>query len=1135
MDKLLFNGGLNFDDSDRLIPAGDYRWALNCHIGVSESENTGTVTNVKGNTLITFALPGGQNTCIGTFEDKKDNTVIYFVYNANSDHQILRYTPVTNTITSIIKNSLLNFDPSYLITGIAFVEGTLLFWCDGNEEAGFIDIDGLANGNYPSTLTAQHIRAIPYAPNFPPGVQYTSHPTRTVNNLRNSLFQFKYQYVYKDNRPSAWSPISKLPLPTTELVFGNSLPSQIDNCIKITLNTGDFLVKQIKIAARIGNIGDFFLIETLDKFSSTQQLIVDDIDKDVDFFNDGLYPSIEINESNKLFDFFPLAPKALSPIDGNRMTYGNGVSGFDPVELDITINPIIHPLSDLNTTVNPGISLSSGLSLLNINAPLGSNPTLGDVYTFSFRLRILVVFPPPFNITKMWETKQYQYVDAMIYGDNFLTILNRIKSQIENDITLTTPMFVNVVDTTDSFTTANPIVVIVGAFGWGYDLNINTVPVSFISGSLSGTPTPIFISSSLITNTSKSVRKCFKSGATHEFGIIYYDGPNRSGTVNISPQSKIYVPFQSERIVQDGWVDMRIFIGHQPPIWATHYQLAYTKNQNISNSLVTPESVTIVGNKATMVLTNLGLFQTDTPGTRLSYDWAKGDRIRFILNRTTSPETFLTTYVDLEIMSFDSGTNTITFQVDSNITNGTQYLVELYTPQKIITSKLYYEIGECYEIGDAGLSTRYHKGNVQNQIINPNQEAEIVLTNQGDVYFRSRLFTATSLYLEDPNYSDLFISNYCNIGRPNVYDSNAMQQRRPATVWYSQPFIPDTNINGFGSFFDTNFEEYNKIFDSIQLMYQQESSLLIFQELKVGKILINQRRFSDTQGQSVVSASLDVLATPADYYAGEYGIGVHPESFAVYGNRKYFCDYQRGVVLRLSQDGITPISEYNLHSYFTQRFKDIMAYGWRTVANGVYDVKYGRYILSLEKKVITPPKAGSNSSPAITYERETIAFDEASNRWKMFFSFQPEYMCGSNLDVILFKDGELYLNDSNDNRGEFFGVSYPMELTFVHNEAPANMKVYNAIQTDSNEPFSMELTNQFGQRTSLLESDFENIEKVFWAALWKDENTPVTNPLFEGDDIRCHTATIKLTNNLSTFVKLFAVGVKTQSSELTNK
>jgi len=51
-------------------------------------------------------------------------------------------------------------------------------------------------------------------------------------------------------------------------------------------------------------------------------------------------------------------------------------------------------------------------------------------------------------------------------------------------------------------------------------------------------------------------------------------------------------------------------------------------------------------------------------------------------------------------------------------------------------------------------------------------------------------------------------------------------------------------------------------------------------------------------------------------YLGEYGISKNPESFATYGFQKYFADANRGIIGRLSRDGITEISNYGMKDYF---------------------------------------------------------------------------------------------------------------------------------------------------------------------------------------------------------------------------
>lgn len=101
-------GGLNMDDSDFAInsaPNGqkqtrqDYRNARNFRSAVNQANRGRALTNVLSNLKINTyilpysggAFPAGQNRCIGATEETRGNTIIFFVWNSNGKHQILRY------------------------------------------------------------------------------------------------------------------------------------------------------------------------------------------------------------------------------------------------------------------------------------------------------------------------------------------------------------------------------------------------------------------------------------------------------------------------------------------------------------------------------------------------------------------------------------------------------------------------------------------------------------------------------------------------------------------------------------------------------------------------------------------------------------------------------------------------------------------------------------------------------------------------------------------------------------------------------------------------------------------------------------------------------------------------------------
>jgi len=132
--KYVAQGGLNYDDNLQVFPQEDYRYALNCIS--NEGGEFGVITNIKGNQLVTVTLPAGRNVVIGGCQDDEIQAYIYFLYNSNDDHCILRYKSVPNTVQFIMwSEGVLNFrnDVRWKIVNPVVVgdgEDKMLFWTD---------------------------------------------------------------------------------------------------------------------------------------------------------------------------------------------------------------------------------------------------------------------------------------------------------------------------------------------------------------------------------------------------------------------------------------------------------------------------------------------------------------------------------------------------------------------------------------------------------------------------------------------------------------------------------------------------------------------------------------------------------------------------------------------------------------------------------------------------------------------------------------------------------------------------------------------------------------------------------------------------------------------------------------------
>jgi hypothetical protein len=83
---------------------------------------------MKGNTIVSNPnLPIGTNTVIGTYRDRVNNSVIYFVHNSGNNHSIFRYFYETGNILLVLQGAFLKFNTNFRITGIALFDKILCF------------------------------------------------------------------------------------------------------------------------------------------------------------------------------------------------------------------------------------------------------------------------------------------------------------------------------------------------------------------------------------------------------------------------------------------------------------------------------------------------------------------------------------------------------------------------------------------------------------------------------------------------------------------------------------------------------------------------------------------------------------------------------------------------------------------------------------------------------------------------------------------------------------------------------------------------------------------------------------------------------------------------------------------------
>ena len=246
-------------------------------------------------------------------------------------------------------------------------------------------------------------------------------------------------------------------------------------------------------------------------------------------------------------------------------------------------------------------------------------------------------------------------------------------------------------------------------------------------------------------------------------------------------------------------------------------------------------------------------------------------------------------------------------------------------------------------------------------------------------------------------------------------------------------------------------------YGSIQKLFARNSDLIALCEDKIVQIFADKDVLFNADGNPQLLASNKVLGQSRPF-VGEYGISKNPESFASSSYRAYFTDKQRGAVLRLSMDGLTPISDAGMHDWFADKMKGSY-YDGKII--GSYDSNKDDYNLTFDAGAsVDPTTAGYNFNNASggtdadfksTSTDVTVTYKENVKGWVSFKSFVPE----SGLSVVdtyfTFRDGKAYSHD-NETRNTFYGTAAINRndsfITAIFNESPTTIKHFNTLNYD---------------------------------------------------------------------------------------
>lgn len=290
--------------------------------------------------------------------------------------------------------------------------------------------------------------------------------------------------------------------------------------------------------------------------------------------------------------------------------------------------------------------------------------------------------------------------------------------------------------------------------------------------------------------------------------------------------------------------------------------------------------------------------------------------------------------------------------------------------------------------------------------------------------------------------------------RAYLVKENFAEERRFNTLIHSSGlFNSRTNINYINQFNESEGGltiSLDPQDGSIQKLFADDTQVVVFQEDKISRSPIDKDFIFSAEGGAIpVTTSTKFLGTIAPY-AGEFGISKDAKSFAYYGYAKYFTDKNRGSVMRLSQNGLVEISRNGMSDFFRDALKK------STDIIGSYDEYQGLYHLTIIGEGFSGFKDTNVATASDNYF--TISFDESSQGWTSFKSFEQEGGISLNNIYYTFKNGKLWKhNEDTVDRNTFYGGSANESyIEPILNDNPSTVKTFNNISYEGTDGWELD-------------------------------------------------------------------------------
>lgn len=1147
-------GGMDQDTSEysplEEFSKGSYRYALNLRIGNTSKNQTDSGENLPSSLLVNTYLTwngsawvsgspqSGTNVAVNHYEDRANGCVYWTVRNSNGHHAILKYVKSERNIYELLQWDGLNFVYTNFVS-MTMINKYLLL-TDGNPKGDFgvfgnppRCIDTTTIFQLKSTLGASfseyHLSLAKWAPLLPPNITTSASGTGS-NFIKKGIFQFAYRYIFVGGFRSTWSPpsvfvtnegicllntgnvYSPTPWNHTPYKFQINAPGFVYDYENPTNNGFNVLdarfyqfITQIEFAYRESETQGWKLFSRVPVSASSQPTYTT-------FDNNLIISQVAASDIGQYFDSVPFFSRAIEAID-NRPMLANNLDDLAPMSNFHVSNIAVYsatpdqdnwfsylypsasdPQSINKKTFKEGGVYKLGMLLQHFTGRTWLVHTQDDwVYTI-----------PESDPSNQRSVEAFHALGFTL--DDVQPPATAVAYQIVRSNCLNIDYFIK---------------------GVANDFRFLKVDTSSIDPTI----------------TSDAIKAAISD---------YYDSFNSGSGATYSLSARLLAVIRKNQAASGSttctliYIDIRNwFLDTVPPGTAPP-----SPSNNVLYNWAPGDRVKFWG--------------CTTSGFGSPYIQYDQEIIEFTGTAiiVSKPDDFA--YMGNRASIAGSGS------VNPNI-----FIIDVYRPKKYNANEevLFYEMGEWYPIITVGRFRHFSKldftwtdsSSITVTNISGNGSPGVTIFSllnkmpiiNGDVWLVQKNFFWDSIISDSntvnrgylgplthfspiqqfqsivdyPIFPQMTQDKYRaadvwehNTGRPfAAYEYLPVQFEKSTQIRFGGKFLEDSIFIGINNFQDDNQKIYPSEYGPIRALVNTSNTqvkdvgqiLMAICEEETMDIYVNRATLQQLGGQTQVSLSDQVLGS-YNTLLGSYGT-LNPDSVSKRNSRVLFWNARRGMWIRRSIDGLTPISNYKMQNWF----KDLSNLLINTYATdvkaqviSVFDPYYEEWVTFINHSSLPSTYRGYSSY-------KSAGFDEDSKRWNTIYDYAPDIFASLENEVYSIIGTTIHIHYAGADYGSIYGVKKDCMWQPVANREFRVTKIWRALNQQATDKWSFpSIAGDFksnganAQNSALLLSDLQNREGTWWSDIKRDLNT-VNAPssdqaIVNGDPMRSRALTLML-------------------------